>query len=350
MTTITIVGAGMMGSALCWPLRDNGHSVRLVGTHLDNEIIESIRATGLHPKLKRAIPEGVQPFYHHELPQAVVGAEVVVSGVSSFGVHWFANTCGPLLQPGMAVLSVTKGLEDRGNGDLMIFPDVLTQRLPAHLQGDVSQNAIGGPCISHELAARRHTSVVFCGREVDVLTKLKMTFATPYYHIQTSTDMVGVELCAALKNGYALSVGIAAGMMEKAGPDGLAQMLDPQAALFAQCCYEMRQFIKLIGGDEENASVLPGAGDLFVTIFGGRTPRLGRLIGQGMSYPQARAHLAGETLESVEIITCAARALARLEGRGITKIRRFPLMRHLDQIINQGKAVDFPWNEFFYPE
>ena len=324
MTNITIVGAGVMGSALCWPLRDNGHTVRLVGTHLDDEIIDSVRATGLHPKHNRVLPDGVQPYYHHELPQAVSEAEIVVSGVSSFGVHWFADTCGPWLQPGTAVVSVTKGLEDTPEGDLMIFPDVLAQRLPAHLQGRVSQNAIGGPCIARELAARRHTSVVFCGRDKDVLARLKSLFATPYYHIHTSTDLLGVEVCVALKNAYALSVGIAAGMMEKAGPDGQAQMLNPQAALFAQCCYEMRQFLQLTGGGEEHAALLPGAGDLFVTVFGGRTPRLGRLIGLGMSYSQARAQLAGETLECVEIITCAARALAKLEQRGTIDSRRFP--------------------------
>ena len=58
MKTITIIGAGMMGSALAFPARENGNEVRLVGTHLDREIIDVCRKTNQHPKLEKAFPEG----------------------------------------------------------------------------------------------------------------------------------------------------------------------------------------------------------------------------------------------------------------------------------------------------
>ena len=60
MATVTIVGSGMMGSALAFPARENGHEVRLVGTHLDREIIDACRATGRHPKFERDFPDGVK--------------------------------------------------------------------------------------------------------------------------------------------------------------------------------------------------------------------------------------------------------------------------------------------------
>ena len=53
MKTITIIGAGMMGSALAFPARENGNEVRLVGTHLDREIIDCCRKTGRHPKFTK---------------------------------------------------------------------------------------------------------------------------------------------------------------------------------------------------------------------------------------------------------------------------------------------------------
>jgi len=61
MSKIAIVGAGFMGSAMAWPLSDNGHDVRLVGTHLDTETIASCMAKGFHPRLKRQLPENVRP-------------------------------------------------------------------------------------------------------------------------------------------------------------------------------------------------------------------------------------------------------------------------------------------------
>src|SRR3972149_7020756 len=109
MTVVTIAGAGMMGTALCWPLIDNQHQVRLVGTPLDETIIASLRSNGIHPRLERKIPGGVQPFNYTQLAEAIEGAELIVNGVSSFGIPWFAETVLPALRPGIPLLSVTKG-------------------------------------------------------------------------------------------------------------------------------------------------------------------------------------------------------------------------------------------------
>jgi glycerol-3-phosphate dehydrogenase (NAD(P)+) len=242
---------------------------------------------------------------------------------------------------------VTKGLEDQPDGSLLTIPEATKRRLPRHLRESIHINAIGGPCIAHELAARRHTSVVFCGRNLQVLSVLKDIFQTPYYHIWLSTDVTGVEVCAALKNAYALGVGLAVGMMEQSGPDGLANMYNPQAALFAQGCLEIGRFLKLLGGGLENLAWLPTPGDLFVTVFGGRTVRLGKLLGTGVPYAQARQNLAGLTLESVEIITRVARALRLLSQQQLVSIQDFPLLFHLEALIHQGEPVNIPWERFF---
>ncbi|MFL5663432.1 MAG: glycerol-3-phosphate dehydrogenase, partial [Ktedonobacteraceae bacterium] len=60
MTTVSILGSGIMGTALSFPLADNGNEVRLVGTHLDRDIINSIKKTGVHPGLDRKVPETVR--------------------------------------------------------------------------------------------------------------------------------------------------------------------------------------------------------------------------------------------------------------------------------------------------
>jgi glycerol-3-phosphate dehydrogenase (NAD(P)+) len=71
MAGILILGAGAMGSAFCFPAADAGHSVRLVGTHLDLEWIDSVRETGVHPKLKMKLPEQVLAFTHDQLSEAL---------------------------------------------------------------------------------------------------------------------------------------------------------------------------------------------------------------------------------------------------------------------------------------
>jgi len=357
MSIVTIIGAGMMGSAMSGPAAENGHAVRLVGTPLDREIIESVQKNGFHPTLRTVLPEVVTAYRIEDLDRALDGAELVICGVSSFGIDWFSEAVLPKLHSGVPVLSITKGLVDGGDGSLTAFPHLLASRLPEKLRGTIPFQAVGGPCICFELLARRHTTVCFCGDNRSVLEKVRAFLATSYYHIQISTDVMAVEGCAALKNAYAMGVSLAVGLADREiGPLNPADaaalcapgapdrnpVYNPQAALFAQSCLEMRRIVELLGGDGGRAGELPGAGDLYVTIFGGRTRRLGTLLGRGIPFSEARKMLNGVTLEAVAIITRVARAL-RTRGEDP---KNYPLLFHMDAILNRGAQVELPWDRF----
>jgi glycerol-3-phosphate dehydrogenase (NAD(P)+) len=350
MAKVTIVGAGFMGTAVAYPLADNGHTVRLVGTHLDNEIIESCQERHFHPKLKRELPSGVKSYYVDDIAEALAGVEIIVSGVNSLGVHWIGQKIGPYLKPGQLIIAITKGLEAAENGDLLILPDVLASELPENIQDRVKLAAVGGPCIAGELAGRRQTCVVYGSRDAGVVEKLAETFRTPYYHIWATTDLVGLEVCAALKNAYTLAVGIANGLLEKSGGPDAAQayMHNLAAAIFGQACTEMAHVLQFMGSPPAFAHGLPGAGDFYVTCMGGRTVRLGRLLGLGHTLTKATKIMAGETLESIEIIRTMGEALPRLSERGLCALEMFPLMRMLADIVVREQPVDFPLDVFFH--
>jgi glycerol-3-phosphate dehydrogenase (NAD(P)+) len=349
MTQVAIIGAGLMGTAVAWPLSDNGHNVRLVGTHLDAEIIQSCKERGFHPRLKRSLPQGVQPFYLEEIEQALEGVEIVVSGVNSLGVHWAGRALGPLLKPGQLVIAVTKGLQANDNGDLQLLPDVVASEFPESIRAQVTMAAIGGPCIAGELAGRRHSLVVYGSRDARAVERLAATFRTNYYHIWTTTDLLGLEICAALKNAYTLGVGLVGGLLRRSGgaDDADAYMHNLAAGVFAQGCTEIARILQILGGTRSFAYGLPGPGDLYVTSMGGRTVRLGRLLGQGHWYAEARAIMAGETLEAVEIVRSMSKALPNLEARGAIGPEELPLLRALVDVVVHGKAVDMPLDAFF---
>lgn len=349
MANIAIVGAGYMGTATAYPLSDNGHAVRLVGTHLDGDIIKSCLEQRYHPKLKRKLPERVQPYYVDDVAEALDGVDVVVSGVNSMGAHWIGRTIGPLLRPGQLVIAVTKGLEAAENGDLLILPDVLASELPENTRDRVGLAAIGGPCIAGELAGRRQSCVVFGSRDGDAVDRLATIFRTPYYHVWTTTDLLGLELCAALKNGYTLGVGMAEGLLERAGGVDAAgaHMHNLAAALFAQACTEMNRLLQVMGGTHTFAYGLPAAGDLYVTVQGGRSMRLGRLLGLGHTYSEAREILAGETLEAAYVVQVLGEALPKLVARGVLDAAGFPLMQALIDVVVHEHPVDLPLDAFF---
>jgi glycerol-3-phosphate dehydrogenase (NAD(P)+) len=350
MANITIVGAGLMGTAVAYPLADNGHIVRLVGTHLDGDIIESCQTKHFHPKLNRPLPPGVTAYFVDKVAQAMAGADIIVSGVNSLGAHWIGQTIGPHLQPDQLVIAITKGLEAAANGDLVILPDVLAGELPKNIRGRIKLAAVGGPCIAGELAGKRHSCVVFGSRDAEAVTRLAATFRTRYYHIWTTTDLVGLEVCAAMKNAYTLGVGLAAGLLEKTGGPDLAQayMHNLAAGIFGQACTEMAYLAQMMGGTPAFAHNLPGAGDLYVTAMGGRTVRLGRLLGLGHTLTAAREMMAGETLESVEIIRTMGQALPHLVAKGIVEAAQLPLLGALVQIVVHERPVDMPLDEFCY--
>ncbi|MBR5552544.1 MAG: glycerol-3-phosphate dehydrogenase [Clostridia bacterium] len=347
MAIVTIVGSGMMGSALAFPARENGNEVRLVGTHLDREIIENCKKYNRHPKFEKDFPDGVVFYQIEELSSALDGADLVIGGVSSFGVNWFADEILPVIPENLPVLTVTKGLFDTPDGKLLTYPDLWQKKLDS-IGKKLSLNAIGGPCTSYELVAHDQTEVSFCGKDIKILEKLRKIMQTDYYHISITTDVTGIESAVALKNGYALGIALTIGLNQKNFGDDTLHF-NSQAAVFGQASKEMYRLL-----DFQNAlslnNLCVGMGDLYVTVYGGRTRLVGILLGKGLDIDEAKAQLNGVTLESLVVAERVARAVKKNIADGILCAEDFPLLLHIDEIIGEKKPVNIPWESFTYTE
>lgn len=346
MAIVTIIGAGMMGSALAFPARENGHEVRIVGTHLDRDIIETSKKTNRHPKFVKDFPAGILFYQIEEMDRAIAGTDLVIGGVSSFGVDWFAQTVLPALPDGTPLLTVTKGLMDTAEGKLLTYPE-LWQATLERLGKKIPLCAIGGPCTSYELVAHDQTEVAFCGRDLSVLKAMRDIMQTNYYHISLSTDVVGIESAVALKNGYALGIALTIGLNQKAFGTESEPHFNSQAAIFGQSVKEMAKLLKYQGSATlENLCV--GAGDLYVTVYGGRTRLAGILLGRGLTIDETKKELNGVTLESLVVAERVARAVKICAQKGVLDANDFPLLLHVDEIITEQKPVDIPWEKFTF--
>ena len=343
--TITIIGSGMMGSALAFPAFENGNEVRLVGTPLDQDIIDACRATNQHPKFEIPFPKGIQYYQFDQWKEAVKGADFVIGGVSSFGVDWFLNEVLAYLDPALPVLSVTKGLINLPDGTLISYPAYWETELAK--KGIHRQvNAIGGPCTSYELVAHDQTEVAFCGKDTAVIKMMKEAMQTSYYHISTTNDVIGLESAVALKNAYALGVAMTIGLVNRTlGPDA-GLHYNSQAAAFYQATKEMTKLLRMQGADEDSTVI--GIGDLYVTVYGGRTRKIGILLGEGKTYQEAMDILAGVTLESLVVARRVAKAIYRKAELGMVDLREFPLMTHVNDVLDNGKDAQLPWESFTF--
>jgi len=347
MARIAVLGAGMMGSALCVPLVDRGHDVRLIGTHLDADIVTSLRGGRVHPKLRLELPSEVRAMPIAELAEGMRDVDVIALGVSSAGIGWACERIRPHVRAGRPVFMITKGLGWDGQS-LEVLPDVVARALPEELRGVVHPAAIAGPCIAGELARRVETCVVITSRDVEQARALAELLRTPYYHPSVSADVTGVEVCAALKNAFAMGVAFGAGIHAASGGEpGSIAMHNYESAVFAQAVLEMRRVVRLLGGDEHSAAGLAGAGDLDVTNNGGRTGRFGRFLGRGMSRDEAVLAMDGATLECLDILRVMREATASLTARGQLEPGTLPLLEHLAEVGLDGAPVSMPFERFF---
>ena len=344
---ITIIGSGMMGSALAFPAFENGNEVRLVGTHLDKDIIDHCKSHGQHLKFDRPFPKGVKYYYIEDWKEAAKGADFIIGGVSSFGVDWFLEKILSELDPSVPVLSVTKGLINLPDGTLISYPEYWKRELAKKgINREIC--AIGGPCTSYELVFHDQTEVAFCGKDTATIKMMKEAMQTSYYHISLTNDVEGLESAVALKNGYALAVAMTIGLVNRHHGSEAGLHYNSQAAAFYQAVKEMRYLLEMQGASRDCENI--GIGDLYVTVYGGRTRKIGILLGEGKSYQEALDILAGVTLESLVVARRVWAAMVRKAELGKADLSLYPMLAHAAAVLDQGKDAELPWEAFTFDQ
>ena len=343
MASILVLGAGVMGSALAIPVRANGHAVTLVGSPLDDDIVAAVTRDGHHPTLDVRLPDGVRAVRGVDLgPDALAGADAVIVAVSSAGIDWATSTlCAASGDLGIVGL-VTKGLVAAPEGPCRTYAATVPEALAAAGIRHAGFVGIGGPCIAREIALGVPTSTIYAARDRAVAEALGRLLDTPAYRVHLDDDVVGLEACAALKNFLAIGVSatIAAHRIERDGTSASAK--NPTAALFTRAVGEMAALVEWLGGSVSTAHGLAGAGDLHVTVGGGRNSRLGLLLGEGMTVEAALAGpLAGQTVEGRDTGRVLGPALRRAQGSGA--LPALPLCEALLAAIEDGAPLRFDY-------
>ncbi len=332
MAKIAVIGAGAMGSAFCQPLADNGNDVRLWGTHLDDAIIDELKAGKNHPKHKYPLPKSVRPFYHGELAEAVEDAEMIVMAVTSDALGKVFEQVVPYLRPGMIVGSVSKGFDYNHEGAVSLLPVILEERLPSDLAGKVDFVFVAGPCKAVEVLWKAPTSVTYASKNIEAAKKLRQAAQTDVYNVDVTTDIVGTELCAAMKNAYCVGLGMAEGF--PAQKDGFLHK-NTKGSLFTYAVHEMGRLSQALGGTWGPVLGLPGIGDLELTGEAGRNRTLGEVLGGGKSATEAMAEMREKdiTVEGYPAIRFGWELAKTLAKEKKIKLTDFPLLAGLYRIL-----------------
>ena len=348
--TVSIIGLGVMGSALVYPLSRNRVSLRIVGTPFDREIIDACRQSGRNPKLSRPFPEGIVYEQFENWKDVIPGSDFVIGGISSYGAEWFLEEVLYHLPPEIPVITVVKGLRVAEDGSLSTWPEYWEKKLAERgLQRSIYM--LGGPGIAQDILDGEHTVTTISGPDPEVLRMMKECLETDYLHVSTTHDVKGLEYAVAIKNAYALGPAIAIGLGKRA-KDSRSAGVNAQAAAFFQAAREMRRILRSVQAESDCISM--GIADLFVTVEGGRTRDFGILLGEGFSREEAQRRLPGVTLESISAVKSLYEGLRVLADKGTetpagpVRMEEFPLITHLYRVLFEGRDADLPWEKFHF--
>ncbi|MDR2530899.1 MAG: NAD(P)-dependent glycerol-3-phosphate dehydrogenase [Oscillospiraceae bacterium] len=275
---ISVLGSGIWGTALAKLLADNAHDVTLHFLRTPHSAYVSAE------RESKALP-GVRLPTSLKLCDSLDGldeAQLVVFAPPSYAMRENAALVKRVVPRSATIVSVSKGIE-RDSG--LRLSQVLESEL-----GDSARIAVlSGPSHAEEIARGIPTGCVAAAVEPATAKLVQDAFMSPDFRVYTSDDVVGVELCGALKNIIAIAVGVCG---------GLGYGDNTKAMLMTRGLFEMSVLGETLGGRRETFAGLAGVGDLIVTCTSehSRNLRMGRNVGQGMTAQDAM-HSVGATVE-----------------------------------------------------
>ena len=223
------------------------------------------------------IPDRVEVV--SDLAAALEGADVVVGAMPSHVARELYRRMLPELAPSVLIVSATKGLE---SGTLMRVSEVIAQVVGERFPPRVG--ALSGPSFAPEVARGDPTALVIASTDVELSERVQAAFSGPTLRLYRSTDLVGVELGAALKNVIAIGAGICYGL-------GLGG--NTIAALVSRGLAEISRLAVAMGARPATLAGLAGLGDLVLTCTGelSRNRRLGIQLGRGRRLEEILAEM-----------------------------------------------------------
>ena len=311
---LAVINAGGWGTALAVLLGNAGHPVRLWCRRVELAA-EIERTSENHAYLPGvSVPSPVRPT--GSLEEAVVGADAIILAPISRAMRETARQVAQYLRPGTPVTHASKGLE---LSTLLPLSQVVGQELVTdHVA------VLSGPTHAEEVGRGMPTAAVVACTDARTAATFQSLLHGSTFRVYTSGDVVGVELCAALKNVIALATGAA---------DGLGYGDNARAALISRSLVEIGRLVQAAGGDPRSVAGLAGLGDVVATCTSrhSRNRWAGEQIGRGRSV----ADILASTPKVIEGIPAASAAVA-LGARYRVDL---PVCEQVDRVLNHGAGV-----------
>ena len=316
MKNILIIGGGAMGSAFSIPCLENNNSVTITEPYSKVFIKNLSSKNKFHSALKINLPKKLKfkKFTNDLLKEKF---DLIAVALSLSGIDFIGNQLKNL-NIKTPILVLTKGLKyEKKTKKILTISEQLKK-----IYGVSNISILKGPCLAKELANKKQTSVIVASENINTAKKIGKMISTKYYLTEFSRDIIGVEVCSAIKNIYSMII-------------GAGQSLNASSNLFQKSIIEMSYLTKYFKGKEQTTLGLAGVGDLYVSAAGGRNSKMGSYLGKGFNFKTAKKKfMPNDTVEGEQL----AREIAPFIFKKIDK-KKIPLMSNFLKTIIGNKKL-----------
>ncbi len=305
-----------MGSAFTIPCIENNNRVTITEPYSKIFIKNLSSKNKFHSALKINLPKKLKfrKFSKDLLNEKfdLIVIALSLSGIDFIG-KYFKN-----LRIKTPILVLTKGLKyEKKYTKIFTISEQLQKKF-----GIKNISVLKGPCLAKELARKNQTSVVIANRNITFAKRIGKIISTNYYLTEFSNDIIGIEVCSAIKNIYSMII-------------GAGQSLNASSNLFQKSIIEMKYLVRYFKGKEETILGLAGVGDLYVSAAGGRNSKMGSYLGKGFTFKTAKKRfMSRDTVEGEQL----AREITPFIFKKIDK-KKVPLMINLLKTIKENKKL-----------
>lgn len=318
---IAVIGAGSWGTALAMVLAEKCETVALWGHNSSH--VESIKKERENGKYLPGIKLANNIHLFSSIEKAVSRSEIIVMVVPSHGFRAVYEQVVVHATDNCSIISAVKGIE---NETLLTMTQVMEDVRQSITPEKTFQHAVlSGPSFAKEVAERIPTAITIGCSELAIAQKLQKIFVTDTFRVYSSTDVIGLEISAALKNIVAVAAGIC---------DGLGYGLNTRAALITRGLAEISRLGVAMGAEPVTFSGLSGLGDLVLTCTGNlsRNRYVGLQLGQGRKLEQ----IVDEMNMVAEGVKTTRSGYQLAQKVGI----EMPILEQVHAIIYEGKSCD----------
>ncbi len=315
MTPVAVLGAGSWGTTLATILaRDGGREVVLWAR--DDAQARALAAERENRRYLPGIRIPDRVSITADLERAIAGAEDLIVAAPSIGVPALLAAAVPLLRPAHHVLSATKGLAEDGRRMSELWGAAASADRVA---------VLSGPNISREIAAGHPAATVVASTSAQTAKRFQALVSTPMFRPYTDADVVGVEICGALKNIVALGAGAI---------DGMGYGDNAKAGFMTRGLAEIARYAFASGANPLTMAGLAGVGDLIATCMSkhSRNRTVGELLAKGLTMSDIRERLGGQVAEGVTTAEATYRASRE---KGVT----MPITEQTHLVLSEGKSI-----------